>query len=109
MNHGGNFGPAKETNIGLLSRCEREGVSKISNGTCYFTAVKAPSKGRPWAVFLVLISQVRSLLKSLIVIDAKGTHIEWRIEDEAAGFRAEEPSAGMTERCVRLKSMQVGS
>ena len=109
VNDSGDLAAAKEANVRLLSRCERQSIGKASNSAGYFTTVKAPRERCPRAIFFVLISQKCSLLKGLIVIDAEHSCAEWRIENNSAGFRAEESSARVAKRCVGLESMQIGS
>ena len=98
-----------ESDCSLLVRVQRKGVRQVCYRASDLAAIKAPCERDPRAIFPMLVTQKRSLLKRLIVVNAESSHIERRVEDQAAHFRSEEPSPCVPKGRVRLKAMKIGS
>src|SRR6185312_5922003 len=86
---GGLVRPAIKSDGRLLGRSKREDIVDSGYGARHFATIEAPCEGNPGAVVLVLITEIRCLLESLVVIDTENAGVNGGVEDEAAGLRSE--------------------
>src|SRR6185312_17218412 len=100
--------PAVKPDGRLLGWRQGKNIVECGDGAGDLATIEAPGESDPGAVLLILITEVRGLLKSLIVIDAKDSGAHSGIEDKAAGLRSEKTSSCVSKCRVGLEAMQVG-
>ena len=107
VSDGGSLAATEESNGSLLSggQCERR--LKIRYRAGDQAAVVSPGESEPGTIVRPLVTEVRCLLKCLIMIDAEDTCFHGRIKDQAAVRWTEISRAVMPDRGVGLKAVQV--
>src|SRR3954467_1939633 len=106
MINGRAIGAAKEADSRLLRRTESENVFQAAHRPGHFTAVESPGKRQPWP-FLVLITEISSLLERLVMINAENALCHRRIEDQSPNLRSKVAGARVTYGRVRLEASQI--
>src|SRR5271155_4535868 len=96
---------ARRTNLLLLVRRQHEHIAQSLHIAGDLAAVVSPGECRPRSALAELVTQITSLLKLLIVIDAKHASVDRRVENQAALLRSEESRARMPHGHERRETM----